>query len=159
MHSVVPKRKITLGTMLPLKSVETESGMADTLAETGTGTGVCRKKPKEYFDDAKTNAEVIPCIIGSSTKLKLSKMIVSLLRRKVRECAYGMVQANVPCLARNQASRRILFRSVGINIFNPTRKRPTPATGVSTPMNVGQKCLKRNILRRFFLRSSLDFLK
>jgi hypothetical protein len=88
MNSVVSKRKITLGTMLPLKSVETESGMADTLAETGTGTGVCRKKPKEYFDDAKTIAEVIPCIIGSSTKLKLSKMIASLLRRKGRECAY-----------------------------------------------------------------------
>ena len=88
MNSVVSKRKIMLGTMLPLKSVETESGMADTLAETGTGTGVCRKKPKEHFDDAKTIAEVIPCIIGSSTKLKLSKMIASLLRRKGRECAY-----------------------------------------------------------------------
>ena len=35
---------------------------------------------------------------------------------------------------RNQASRRILFRIVGINTFNPTQKRPTPATGVSTPM-------------------------
>jgi hypothetical protein len=30
---------------------------------------------------------------------------------------------------RNQASRRILFRIVGINTFNPTQKRPTPATG------------------------------
>jgi hypothetical protein len=50
-----------------------------------------------------------------------------------------LISSETSCLARNQASRRILFRIVGINTFTPTRKRPTPATGVSTPMNIVRK--------------------
>jgi hypothetical protein len=68
---VVPKSKIMLVSTLPLKCVETESDKVETVVDTGTARG---RRSKEYFDNAKTIMEAIPCIIGSSTKLKLSEM-------------------------------------------------------------------------------------
>jgi hypothetical protein len=41
----------------------------------------CGGRSKGYFDDAKTIAEVIPPIVGSSTKLKLSEPVVSLQKK------------------------------------------------------------------------------
>jgi hypothetical protein len=78
MNSVVSKRKIMCGSTLPLKCVGTESDKVETVSETGTA---CRRRSKEYVDDAKTIAEVIPYIIGSSTKSKL-RNIVTFLQKK-----------------------------------------------------------------------------
>ncbi len=57
---------------------ETVSFLAETSAMPGTA---CGRRSKEYFDDAKTIAEVISRIVGSSTKLKLSEMVISLQKK------------------------------------------------------------------------------
>jgi hypothetical protein len=78
MNSLVSSNKVARGSTRPLKRVETDSFTAETLAISRT---VCGRKSKEYFDGAKTIAERIPCIVGSSTKLKLSETVVSLQKR------------------------------------------------------------------------------
>jgi hypothetical protein len=78
MNSLMLNDKVACGSMRPLKCVETDSFTAETLATPRT---VCGRRSKEYFDDAKTNAEVNPHIVGSSTKLKLSETVVSLQKK------------------------------------------------------------------------------
>jgi hypothetical protein len=78
MNSLVLNNKVADGSTRPLKCVETDSFMADTLTIPGTA---CGRRSKKYFDDAKTIAEVIPHIVGSSTKLKLSEMVISLQKK------------------------------------------------------------------------------
>lgn len=69
----VASNKTMLGSTLPLKCVGTESDKVETVSETGTA---CGRRSKEYVDDAKNIAEVVPYIIGSSTKSKLRNMVV-----------------------------------------------------------------------------------
>jgi hypothetical protein len=67
MNSLVLNNRVVCGSTKSLKHVETDSFMAETLA-IPTRT-VCGRRSKEYFNDAKTITEVIPRIVGSSTKL------------------------------------------------------------------------------------------
>jgi hypothetical protein len=78
MNSLVSNNKVAHGSTRPLKCAQTDSFMAETLAIPRTA---CERRSKEYFADAKTNAEVIPHIVGSSTNLKLSEMVVSLQKK------------------------------------------------------------------------------
>ncbi len=79
MNSLVLNNKVVPGSTRPLKHVETDRFMAETSAIPGTA---CGRRSKEYFDNAKTIAEMIPHIVGSSTKLKLGETVVSLQKKR-----------------------------------------------------------------------------
>ncbi len=78
MNSLVSNNKVERGSTRPLKCVETDSYTAETLTIPRTA---CGRRSKEYFDSAKTIAEVIPHIVVSSTKLKLSEIVVCLQKK------------------------------------------------------------------------------
>jgi hypothetical protein len=93
-----------------LKRVETDSSTAETLTIPSTA---CGRRLKEYFDGSKTIAEVIPHIVGSSTKLKLSEMVISLQKN-------GQEYDNVSrCIlaAGNDVANEGIIMSVSMALF------------------------------------------